>query len=107
MKDYRTTGEYLTDYSICKNSNYENWKAKLKVGNTPLSERSGNRCKTEYLTVPKDIELKTMADKMAGCWDQYLEGRAELFDTSDNIYCAVCSVMEFEEKNKEINNFVS
>jgi len=81
LKDFRTTGEKLGDNIICKNSNYENAKLKLKIDNQVIQERRGNKCKTEYLNVPKDQELKFIADKMAGCWDQkgYLLQKTILF----------------------------
>ena|SRR3989338_5980535 len=97
LRDYRTSGENLSDYQICKSSNFEDSKLKLKAGNVAIQERSGNKCKTEYLTVPKDQELNFIARKLAQCWDMYLEGKGELFDTKDNNYCAICSVLTFEE----------
>ncbi len=106
MKDFRIFGENLSDYTICKNSNLENAKMKLKIGNQPLAERVGNRCKTEYIEVPKDKELDLTTKKMAGCWDMYLEGKEELFETGgifspeDNTFCAICSVLDFEEKEE-------
>jgi len=106
LKDFRTTGENLSDYQICKNSNFENAKLKLKVDNLVLDERSGNRCKTEYLTVPKDQEVNFIARSLASCWDQYLEGKETLFDTEDNTYCSICSVLIFEEQ-KEITGLTS
>jgi len=103
LKDVKKYGEDLGDYTICKNSNLENAKLKLKIDNQVLDERIGNRCKTEYLTVPKDTELHLISKKLAGCWDQYLEGKEELFASEDNTYCAICSVLKFEDKDKELD----
>lgn len=100
LKDFRIFGEQFSDYQICKASNIENAKLKLKINNQIIAERKGNKCKTEYITVPKDKELETIAKKLAGCWDQYLEGREELFETSDDNFCAFCSVLTFEEKKQ-------
>src|SRR3989338_3113306 len=97
LRDYRTSGENLSDYQICKSSNFENAKLKLKIDNFAIQERSGNKCKTEYLEVPKEQELSFVARKLAGCCDQYLEGKETLFDTEDNNYCAMCSVLTFED----------
>ena len=102
LKDFRIFGENLEDYTICKNSNIENAKLKLQIGNQVLQERQGNKCKTEYINVPKGRELEITAKKMAACWDMYLEGKEQLFDTTDNNYCAFCSVLSFEDK-KQIN----
>ncbi|MEK6946270.1 MAG: hypothetical protein AABX32_01575, partial [Nanoarchaeota archaeon] len=98
LKDYRTYTENLEDYTICKNSNLENAKLKLNIPTTNevIQEHSGNKCKTEYVNVPKNKELEFTARKMAACWDMYLEGKEALFDTTDNNYCAVCSVLTFE-----------
>ena len=110
LKDFRTTGEAITDHQICKNSNFENAKLKLKFDNFVIDERTGNKCKTEYLTVPKgqdeDQELNFIARNLAGCWDQYLEGKETLFDTQDETFCAICSVITFEEQ-KELTGLPS
>jgi len=95
----------LGDYTICKASNIENANKKLKIGvpfiaNQVITESVGNKCQTEYLDVPKNQEKFLIANKLAACWDQYLEGRERLFETEDNNYCAICSVLEFEDKKK-------
>ena len=100
LNDFRIFGENLGDYTICKDSNIENAKLKLKIDNQVIQERKGNKCKTEYLNVPKGKELEQTAKKMAACWDIYLEGKEELFDTEDNNYCAICSVLTFEDKKQ-------
>ena len=105
LKDFRIHSENLADYTICKNSNLENAKLKLKVPytNQVLDERKdiiGNKCKTEYVPVPEGRELDTIARKMARCWDMYLEGKEEIFETSDNNYCAICSVLTFDNKKE-------
>lgn len=108
LQDFRIFGENLSDYTICKNSNIENAKLKLKLINQIIQERSGNRCRTHYLTVPKGKEFEFIAKNMASCWDQYLEGKEELFDTEDNNYCAFCSVLTFEDKKqlKGLTNYL-
>lgn len=106
LKDFRISGENLSDYTICKNSNFVNAKLKLKIDNQVLQERRGNKCKTEYLDVPKGGEVNFIARKLAGCWDQYLEGKERLFATEDNTYCAICSVLTFDD-NIEIKDLTS
>ncbi len=68
-----------------------------------IVDRYGNRveleCSTSYLTVKDedaDVQKEKIARAMAECWSMYGEGREEIFDTSDNQYCAVCARMEFE-----------
>lgn len=106
LKDFRTSTDNLSDYVICKNSNLANAKLKLKIDNYVIQESGGNLCKTEYLSVPEDQELHFIAKKLAGCWDQYLEGKEALFDTEDNTYCAMCSVLEFKD-DTEIKGLTS
>lgn len=106
LKDFRIFGENLEDYTICKNSNIENAKLRLKINNQVIQERKGNKCKTEYITVPKDKELEFVAKKMSLCWDIYLEGKEELFETEDNNYCAFCSVLTFKDK-KQLNGLTN
>ena len=100
LKDFRIHAENLEDYTICRNSNLENAKLRLKIDNQVLQERIGNKCRTEYVTVPKRKELDIITKKMARCWDMYLEGKEELFETQDNNYCAICSVLEFEDEKE-------
>tara|TARA_Y100000310_G_C20701313_1_gene830193 strand:+ start:1343 stop:2269 length:927 start_codon:yes stop_codon:yes gene_type:complete len=115
LKDFRITGENLSDYTICKNSNLENAKGKLKADNLAYQERRGNKCKTEYgVVVPEGQELNVIARNLAGCWDQYLEGQEELFKRGegflrpeDNMFCAICSVLEFEDNDNEITDLTS
>ena len=106
LKDFRILGEKLGDYEICKASNLENAKLKLKAYNFVLDERkdspynAANKCKTEYVNVQKGKEMQTISESMAGCWDKYLEGKQRLFETEDNTYCAFCSVLTFNDKNQ-------
>ena len=100
LKEVKIFGENMTDYAICKNSNIANAEMKLKIDNQVIAERRGNKCKTEYIDVPKDKELKFIAKQMAGCWDMYLEGKTELFDTDDGNYCAICSRLTFKDKKQ-------
>ena len=98
LGDYKAFGDKLADYQICKSSNYESALLKLSLNNWAIEQRKGNKCKTEYIDVKKDKELETIAKTMAGCWDMYLEGKKEIFETKDANYCAFCSVLTFEEK---------
>jgi hypothetical protein len=69
---------------------------------------SGNiKCPTKDLTVttskPEEIK-KTFADEMAECWGIFGEGKLELF-SGEGIYCAVCSRINFKDKNEKIMGF--
>lgn len=102
LKNFKVFAGNLGDYAICRQSNIENANLKLKINNDVISERHGNKCRTEYVKVPKGEEFSTIAKKMAGCWDMYLEGKMDLFDTDSNNWCAFCSVLSFEDK-KQLN----
>jgi hypothetical protein len=78
-----------------------------------LADKFGNpvdiRCSTDYENygTQDDQEIKKIiADKMVECWDQYGQGKSELFDTKDNNYCVVCSRLSFDKKT-ELENFTS
>ena len=64
LEDYRSYTENLEDYTICKNSNLENAKLKLNMPTTNevIQGHSGNKCKTEYVNVPKNKELEFTAN---------------------------------------------
>ncbi|GEM_PF-2370715 len=105
LGDLKIFGENLGDYTICKESNIANAKLKLKIPkvNYLVAEKKTSeisKCVTKYENVPKGKELNTISKKMAGCWDMYLEGKEELFDTEDNNFCAICYVMTFEDKKQ-------
>jgi len=51
-----------------------------------------------------DAMKRIIADLMADTWDVYGENKMNLFDTS-GIYCAVYSVIEFDQKGKQLAGF--
>ena len=95
--------ENLTDYRICKDGNRAVVLTRLKAFDWVIAEQGVKHCKTEKVKVQTGKEYEAIAKKMAQCWDQYLEGKEELFETQDNNYCAFCSVLEFEDKTKKLN----
>ena len=95
--------ENLADYEICKNGNFGVVKTRLKVFDWVIAEQGVKHCRTEKVTVPSGKEYEAIAKKMALCWDEYLQGKEEVFQTQDANYCAFCSVLEFEDKNKKLN----
>lgn len=97
----------ISDYSVCKESNLANAKLKLKITNQVILDRQGNKCTTEYVKAPKGKEIPFITNKMASCWDMYLEGKEELFETKDNTYCAFCSVIDFEANSQPISGLTN
>ena len=65
-------------------------------------------CPTQYKTLEGDEEKlkKQIADEMWMCWDNFGQGKYELFDAKTEKFCVVCSVIEFEDKNEKIEDFV-
>ena len=65
-------------------------------------------CSTKYINVrSKEPEVikKRIADEMADCWYLYGNGQKELFDTTDNNYCVVCSRLTFDQE-VEVDEFI-
>ena len=81
---FKEASSNTAQHALCKNSNLANAKLKFKINNQVIEQRIGNKCVTEYVTAPKGKEVQMIADRMAKCWDVYLEGKEELFETSDN-----------------------
>src|SRR3989344_5619443 len=99
----KTLSEDITDYQICKDGNIGVAKTRLKLFDWVIAEQGVKHCRTERVKVSSGKEYETIAKKIALCWDEYLEGKQEIFETKDNNYCAFCSVLEFEDKSKKLN----
>ncbi|MBN2458803.1 hypothetical protein JXB28_00830 [Candidatus Woesearchaeota archaeon] len=66
-------------------------------------------CPTKYYTIPRERDNEVMhhlAESMKACWSTWGEGQLDLF-AGEGKYCAICSVIDFEEKGKTINGFDS
>jgi hypothetical protein len=64
-------------------------------------------CSTDYYNVKSnndDVIKKEIADRMAQCWDTYLRGEREIFNTRDNNFCVICSRLNFS-KDTELKDF--
>jgi hypothetical protein len=61
-------------------------------------------CPTQYYTigsVSDDAKKRALADAMKTCWGTWGQGKLQLFDR-DNVYCHVCSVVDFKSKGDKI-----
>lgn len=103
IKETKEISEDLTDYHICRDGNIAVVKSRVKLLDWVVAEQGVKHCRTERVKVSKDKEYETIAKKMALCWDMYLQGKEEVFETEDASYCAFCSVLEFENKEKSLN----
>jgi hypothetical protein len=88
---------------VCKSSVLAN--ALLRVDRTQFSENI--ECKEEFATLATRRESKVYAElagRMADCWEQFLEGRRELFG-DDGTYCHICSHIAFKNKTLKLAGF--
>ena len=86
-----------TDEEICRNSVVLKGQSQLVSG--PLD------CKTDYVTISTEKEeevMKIIADEMASCWYMFGEGEVDYGKglLATNVRCAICSVIEFDEKTR-------
>lgn len=78
--------------------------AALKLGFADFSNEI--KCPTVKLKIKdknEEIVKKKIADAMVDCWDQYGQGKLELFK-DDNVYCAVCHRITFD-KTMQVKGF--
>lgn len=83
----------------CKDSVRINAKARL-LGYEFASKIN---CPTVYETASTANEEKVkqrIAYHLYNCWDEFGKGELELFPPSDATFCGICSVLEFEGKQK-------
>jgi hypothetical protein len=101
----KTLGDKLgeqADIVTCKES--VELSALTKVGGVQTT--NAIKCPTQYVTLYDDDEEKLkkgLAKKMADCFYQFGEGQLELFPLypgKNTHFCAVCSVIEFDEDAK-------
>jgi len=91
-------------HDICKQSVYQNYLLSLAVNTFGESVK----CPTQYVKIDNSNERQAKADlaeSMRDCWDQFGEGKIELFN-GDGTFCAVCDQVTFTNKNKKITGFV-
>ncbi|PIU30367.1 hypothetical protein COT07_01055 [Candidatus Woesearchaeota archaeon CG07_land_8_20_14_0_80_44_23] len=72
----------------------------------PLSDSI--KCPTKYIKIStnNDYEAeRTIANEMYDCWDNFGQGKQELFGTQNEDFCVVCSVISFSGKEREISGF--
>ena len=74
-------------------------------------------CPTQDVIITENLDTKEgkarakyeIAKAMYDCWDQFGEGKFELFETKIigvEMYCVMCHHITFKDKNKEINGFI-
>jgi hypothetical protein len=86
----------VADSVICKESvrlnaglRYDKATSKIDVN-----------CPTRFIQLPVDkqtVVFESLALAMADTWNEFFEGRVEVFETDDQNYCVVRRVIEFKE----------
>lgn len=86
----------------CKASVYKHAAAHLKM----FDFSTEIVCPPENKTVTgnEDEQKLQIAQLMYNCWDQYGKGKLDLFK-EDDVYCAICSWIRFDQKNSRIADF--
>ena len=88
-------GETYADDAECRQSIQQN--ANLRLGGFEFSSRINCPFK-EIEAAGDDVKIKALvADELYRCWNRWGEGRLELFSADEKTFCAVCSVITFEE----------
>ncbi|MFH1211415.1 MAG: hypothetical protein V1659_00620 [Candidatus Woesearchaeota archaeon] len=67
-------------------------------------------CPTTITTIEKektDVEKIRcqLADELKLCWKEWQRGKEELFKEDDGFFCHVCSIIEFENPDLQVDNF--
>lgn len=100
--------EKLLTKETCKRSVETISATKLRVKGFQLFDKFGSpqtlNCATQYLTAGAGQEKKVLANAMFDCWDEFGQGKKEIFDTAKGNYCVVCSRVEFTNKG-EVTEF--
>jgi len=103
----------ISEKIICKQSVelQAQQKQYLTIKGEHLTDTFGNpvdlKCYTHYETIKDkddDVIKRKIANHMFHCWDQYGRGEIEIFDTTDNNYCVICSSLE-STKKKQVSDF--
>ena len=117
-------GEFASR-EICRQSVQRHADLHIKSYNPPSStincppvyiDFAKDKINYEYRDTKKSVKLpkdgknketaikKAMADEIYFCWNQFLEGKRDLFGGPKK-YCNICSVMRFEDKNTDVKGF--
>jgi hypothetical protein len=65
------------------------------------------KCPTRNIVIDlskKEDPQKIMAEDMRRCWYEWLKGDGQFFQ-GEGVFCHVCSVYEFKQKNQQIENY--
>ena len=93
-------GDSYADAQTCRDSIQRN--SQLRFGGIQFSSRISCPIEDIKLSGDDDAIKARVAQELYQCWNTWGEGRLELFDPKDETFCAVCSIITFEDKNEKI-----
>lgn len=68
----------------------------VEIGDSRISKNNGCSVQTFRKDEREERIKKAVADEMYYCWDQFLQGKENLFG-DPTVYCSLCSVITFHE----------
>lgn len=79
-----------------------------------ITKKPAITCPIRDVTIDADLDSsrgqlqakKEIAETMKDCWDVFGRGKYDLF-TEEKVFCSVCSVIRFNEKDKELSGLAS
>lgn len=81
--------------NICKASVY--FHSKLKISGKEIFQGLGLDCPAKSIIIEKESEvLPTVANELANCWDNFGEGKLNVFKDEDKTYCVPCAIINFK-----------
>lgn len=92
----------VSDSSICK----ESVKLNARLRFDKLMTETEIKCPTLFIELDKKqannekAVFNTLALALTDTWDEFLEGKEEIFNTATEDYCVVRRVVEFDDKAK-------
>jgi hypothetical protein len=104
LKEFLVLELGYNDYQKCRNS---------IVANNNMANFNIAPDEIECKPIKKEIDnsntvsaSKELADMMVKCWELYGRGKSKLFQT-EGLFCSECYVIDFKEKNNQIEGFGS
>jgi hypothetical protein len=88
--------------------------AYAKLNSLPYGDTTADpaniECPTQFITIEKQnpVEMKRdVANLMYDCWNNFGEGKLLLFRQTDEKFCVVCSVIDFEDRSTRLDRFAT
>ncbi|MFA5141460.1 MAG: hypothetical protein WC471_00635 [Candidatus Woesearchaeota archaeon] len=84
-----------TTDNACKASVY--LQSKLQLEGKNFIETGNLECPTRVIELTKEAQIKpTIANELYSCWDNFGQGKWEIFKADSQTYCVICSNIQFK-----------